>query len=213
MDEQLDEPVKKNKGGRPRKVAAPSLSEDQFSRLIEVLAQRPAGGGEGIDAATLREALAGAAKVSAEAAERAANPSNKTHPGLSCFSYPEGDVARARPTLPCAFFYNGYPMHKFPETEHWRELELAAQVQPGEYTTIRKDGSKMAVSVVGERDADGKLTKIEVRFPISREERWLVPPKAAVLYQLVYSDNPRKRFVEAMQEHLAMILGPEPVGA
>jgi hypothetical protein len=141
----------------------------------------------------------------AKGVQKAMKPENEFHPGKSAFSYPEGDVARPKGDLPFQFLYNGYPCHMFPETEHWREWELMKEVKPGEYTVVRKDGSIMAVTVKGETDANMKLTKISVEFPVSREEKWLVPPKSVVLYQLVYPDNPRKRFMEAMHEHLQMV--------
>lgn len=180
--------------------------DDKFDLLLQALVNQQA---QGITADTLKDILAS----NATAVQKAMKPENDTHPGKSCFSYPEGDVARPKPVLPYDFFWNGYPMHKFPETEHWRELELACQVQPGEYTVIRRDGSRMAVTVKGERDADGKLTKVSVEFPVLREERALVPPKMVTLYQLIHNDNPKKAFVEAMTEHLSMVMGAEDVPA
>jgi hypothetical protein len=149
-------------------------------------------------------ALHDAARVAADHTEKIRNPSNKIHPAISNFSYPEGDVAKPRVTLPYEFLYNGYPCHKFPDTEHWRELELMAQLQPGEYRVICKDSSQMQVSVTGDRDANGKLTKIDVRFPVTRENKSLIPPKSVVLYQMVYAGQktPKRLFVEASNEWL-----------
>lgn len=176
-------------------------ADEKFNRLLEVLAhsqKSPA-----LDMEALKTLLLETNRT----ARKEAKPENETHPGKSVFSYPEGDVARPKPTLDYPFFYNSYPCHKFPETEHWRELELMRQVQPGEYTVMRKDFSLMKVTVTGERDADSKLTAVRVEFPVSREEKALVPPKHVVLYQLVYPDNPRKRFMEAMQEYVQIMLG------
>jgi hypothetical protein len=209
------EPVKKNKGGRPRKVAAttasgPSFTDDQFQQLIAVLAQKPAAeSAGGMDLDALKVILGETAKQT----QKAMRPENDTHPGLSALSYPEGDVARPRPVLPFELFWNGYPIHQFPETEHWRELELMAQLQPGEFTVIRKDGTPMAVTVRGEQDANGKVVKLSVEFPISREDKWLVPPKAVVLYQMVVNEGtPKRRFVSAMTEYMTTIMDePEAV--
>ena len=203
------EPVKKNKGGRPRKVAAPApmLSDEQFAQLLGAIGR--ANSSNGLDPELLKEALAGAAVAAASHTAHVANPSNKTHPGRSVFNYPEGEIARPKPVPPFQFFYNGYPCSKFMETEHWRECELMCDVTPGEYTVIRTDGSKMAITVKGETDADGKLTKVDVMFPVSREERVLVPPKAVVLYQIVHAGerSPRQLFVEGMTEWLGITLG------
>lgn len=155
-------------------------------------------------------AMTGAAKAAAEHTEKVRNPSNQTHPGLSDLSYPEGDRARPRPVLPFEFLYNGYPFHKFPETQHWRELELALEVQPGEYKIKRKDYSDMKASVTAERDADDKITKVEVRFTVSREDRDKIPAQAVVLYQIAkaHSGKPIKAlYLEAMTEWLTITLG------
>lgn len=157
-------------------------------------------------------ASADAAKVAADHTHKLANPSNKVHPAKSVFSYPEGDVAKPRPVLPFEFMYNGYPFHKFPETQHWRELELAALVQPGDYRVMRKDYTDMKVSVTAERDANEKVTKLEVRFTVSREDRDKVPAQAVVLYQLVHAHAGRsvkRLYLEAMQEWLTITLGDE----
>lgn len=173
--------------------------DDKFELLINALTARQGG----MDP----EALKAIILETQRTARKEAKPENETHPGKSCFSYAEGDVARPRPVLGHEFYYNAYPMHKFPETEHWRELELASQVVPGTYKVIRRDGTPMPVEVKGDRNVDGKLTSVRVEFSVSREEKALVPPKAVLLYQLVYNDNPRLRFVEAMTEHLSMVMG------
>lgn len=44
---------------------------------------------------------------------RALNPSSNTHPGISAFSYPEGDRARPKPTFKAAEVYeNGVPLRE-----------------------------------------------------------------------------------------------------
>lgn len=201
--------VKKNKGGRQRKAVAPApiLSDEQFAQLLGAIGK--ANSGSGLDPELLKEALAGAAVAAASHTAHVANPSNKTHPGKSVFNYPEGEVLKPKPIPSFQFLYNGYPCTKFLETEHWRECELMCDVTPGEYTIIRTDGSKMGLKVIGETDADGKLTKVDVQFPVSREERVLVPPKAVVLYQIVHAGerSPRQLFVEGMTEWLGITLG------
>lgn len=163
-----------------------------------------------LQAEQAKQAAADAQTATAKAMHKVANRSNDEHPGISAFSYPEGDVARPKVALPFEFYYNAYPVHKFPETEHWRELELAAQVTPGEYTVLRKDTSKMTVKVKGTKDADGKIEKLEVTFPVTRAEAALVPPKSVLLYQIVNSHKtPKRAYLEAMQEYLQHMLGSE----
>jgi hypothetical protein len=153
--------------------------------------------------------------ATAKAMQKAMRPENTDHPGVSAFSYPEGDLERPRPALKCEMWYWNYPMHLFPETEHWRELELANEIEPGEYTILRKDETTITIEVHGERDADGKLKvlKIGSREPVNREEKWLIPAKAVVLYQLAYAKTgtPKRVYLKAMQEHLNITLrDPEP---
>lgn len=162
-------------------------------------------------------AMKDAAKVAADHTEKVRNPSNKSHPGISAFSYPEGDRARPKGTdgrLPFEFLYNGYPCHKFLETEHWRECELMLQtIKPGDYPIVRKDSSLMTATVRVERDGDGNPTKVDVQFPVSREDKPLIPAKAVVLYQIVHAGEkrPQQLYVEAMNEWLTITLG-DPVG-
>jgi hypothetical protein len=220
--EAITEPVvKKNKGGRPRKaVAAAStgqiaMTEDQFTRLLAAVAAASGGSAGGnTDPAMLKDLLAGAAIVAANHSEKVRNPSNDHHPEKSVFDYPEGGVARPKKVPPFQFLYNGYPCSKFPETEHWRECELMCEVKPGEYSVIRKDGTKMSATVRGETDASNALTKVDVQFSVSREERVLVPPKMVVLYQIVHAGekSPRQLFIEAMTEWMNLTLG-DPVAA
>lgn len=174
--------------------------DEKFEMLIAALTAKPDGG-------ITKDDLAAILDANSKGIQKALKPENEFHPGVSAFSYPEGDVAHPKKDLPFQFWYNGYPSHMFRETEHWREWELMAKVTPGTFTVVRKDGSLMTVEVKAERDANQQLTRLDVTFPISREEKWLVPPKSVVLYQLVHSDHPRKRFLEAMQDWLAFTMG------
>jgi hypothetical protein len=152
---------------------------------------------------------ADAQTATAKAMQKAMRPENETHPGISALSYPEGDLARPRIMPSFAVSVNGYPASKFPETEHWRDLELMALLTPGEYTVLRKDFTTMKVTVAGETDADGKLVKVDVLFPVTRETKGLVAPITVLLYQLVYAtpDNPRKAFTAAMAEYMRVMFG------
>ena len=157
-------------------------------------------------AARTVQAAADTQTATAKAMQKAMKPENEFHPDINAFSYPEGERARPKVKTPYAVFYNGYPASKFLETQHWRECELMAQVQPGQFSVLRRDGTKLDVTVTAERDADGKITKLDIRFPVSREEKFLVPPMMSVLYQLVHQDNPRQRFIESMNEFMTLTL-------
>lgn len=165
---------------------------------------------QGLSPEMLEEMLTRVTQSSATAMKRALKPENETHPGKSAFSYPEGDVARPKVALPFEFFYNGYPCHKFLETETWRECELMALITPGVYRVLRKDASLMSVDVTADRDANGKITRIEVRFPVLREEKGLVPPKTVLLWQILNQDNIRKAFLDGMNEFMNLTVWADP---
>lgn len=149
-----------------------------------------------------------AQSVTAHALLKAQRKENETHPGISCFSYPEGDQKRPKAPLPFEVFIDTYPASKWPETEHWREWELMAQLQPGEFTIMRKDGIPMRVTVSGERDVNGKLKKVVVDLPKDKDERKQVPPKIVLLQQLVRHGEPaRKVFLEATNEYMQLMFG------
>lgn len=183
---------------------ATATTDDKFLMLLEVLSKQQAG----VTAEALREILA----ANATSVQKAMRPENDTHPGISAFSHPDGDHAHPKPPLPFEFYFNQYPVHKFPETETWDEWALAAQVVPGTYTVIRNDLSKMTVEVKGERNADGQITKMEVIFPVLRSEQSLVPPREVFLYQLIHNENPKQAYLEAMQRRLTRMAGSSLVG-
>lgn len=173
--------------------------DDKFELLIQALAQRQ---DTSITPEMLKEILA----HQATAVQKAMKPENAEHPGLSVFSHPEGDKAHPKPPLPFELIDNGYPVHQFPETETWRAWGMYAQLQPGEYSVIRKDGTVMAVTITGERDANGKVTKLLMKYPILREERGLVPPKTVMLAQLLRPENTKAAFLEEMHQQLHEML-------
>ena len=178
-------------------------TDEKFELLIAALSQRS---NEGIDKNTLREILNETASASAGAMQKALKPENNEHGGFSALSYPEGDAARPRPVLPFELFWNGYPVHKFPETQHYRELELMAQLRPGTFTVVRKDMSSMKVTVKAERDAEDKITKVRVEFSVSRSEKALVPPMLVMLYQMIHDEGtPKERFIDGMREYLSVL--------
>jgi len=152
------------------------------------------------------QSTADAQTATAKAMQKAMRPENETHPGISAFSYPAGDREKPKPPLPFEVFIDNYPCHKWPETEHWREWELMAQLQPGDFTVMRKDGMQMRVTVKGERDLDGQLSKVLVELPKDKDERKQVPAKIVLLSQLVRGNrNVRDVFLESTNEYLQLM--------
>lgn len=150
----------------------------------------------------------------AKGVQKGERPENDPAPMISNMSYTEGDTAHPRPVLPFELWWNSYPMHMFPETEHWRELELACQLKAGEYTVLRKDGSKMSIDITAVKNADGKVTRLDARFAQTYEDKPKTPPKVVTLYQIIHhgEKHPKQLFVEAMNEYFSLFF-KEPVGA
>ncbi len=185
---------------------AMALTQEQFTALLAAV--RAGSSGDQTD--RLEQILLRTAEVSAEAMKRSLNPENKEHPGKSVFSYPEGDMAKPRPVMPYELFWNNFPVHLFPETQHWLELEMMARLQPGEYYVSKaNDEGAQQISVKGERDANQKLTKVRVEIAgIGRDEMRAAPPTVVWLYQMLNSDRPRgETYIEGttlFMRHVAM---------
>lgn len=195
--------------------AAPAmaLTQDQFTALLAAV--RSGTASDQTD--RLEQILLKTAATSAEAMKRSLHPENQDHPGKSVFSYPEGDKTHPRPALPHELYWNGFPIHQFPETQHWLELELMARLLPGEYYVSKaNDEGQQKVSVKGERDADDKLTKVSVEITgISRDEMRAAPPTVVWLYQMLNKERPRgETYIEGttlFMRHVVMQKPPETV--
>jgi hypothetical protein len=150
----------------------------------------------GIDADALEAIMVRVAKISAEAQERAANPSNKQHPHISVFSYPEGDIANPRPALKCPMFWVGYPIDH--DTNTAEEIELFNLAEPGEYSFTRLDGSKEKLTVEGQTDASGKLVRLLFTF-LTSERRDSLPSMSAILRDAFKVKTPEQLELEKLR--------------
>ena len=72
-------------------------------------------------------------------------PENIHHPGISAFSYPEGDQAHPKPDLQCKIFWVGYDLR--PETLTPQEIDLLNRLTPGEYRVTKSDGTNIPFRV------------------------------------------------------------------
>src|SRR6266576_574629 len=87
-----------------------SLQAQVETLQAQVQALLAAQQGGGLSDTRLEQILSRVAQMSADAHERAANPSNKTHPAISVFSRPNGDRADRRNDFKCPMFWLGYPL-------------------------------------------------------------------------------------------------------
>lgn len=166
---------------------------------VEALLTQKAGG---LGDDKLEAILMRVAQMSAEAQERAANPSNKTHPGMSVYSYPEGDRARPRPPLKCPMFWNGYDLT--PDTITAEEIELLNLAEPGDYTFVRTDKSTDRFAVNGERSPGGQLARLLFTFS-TRENRDTLPSMADMLRAGFQIKSPEQLELEALRRQVAAL--------
>ena len=103
------------------------------------------------------------ADANAEANRRLLRPENATHPGISVYSYPEGEAARPKGDLDCKTTWAGTTLE--PSTLTVDELDLTNAVPEGDYLCKRADGTNMKVTVSGDRHpGTGKFVKKEIFF-------------------------------------------------
>lgn len=158
----------------------------------------------------LEKILLRVAQMSADAHERAANPSNKTHPGISVFSYPEGDRARPRPELKCEMYWVGYPIDL--DTTTAEELELLNLAEPGVYAFIRTDRSRDTLTINGDRTPDGRVAKMMFQFPVT-ENRETLPSMTDMLRTAFGVKSPEQLELDALRAEVLRLRKSEVVGA
>lgn len=175
---------------------------------VQALLQAKSGG---LTDDRLEQILTRVTQMSAEAHERAANPSNKTHPGISVFSYPEGDRARPRPELKCPMFWLEYPLER--DTTSAEEIELLNLAEPGVYTFRRTDGRTLEkLTIEGERDAGGTITRLLFSFPV-KEHRDSLPGTPQMLRDAFKVKSPEQLELDRLRAEIAALKGEQPVPA
>lgn len=165
--------------------------------------------GGGITDARLEQILNKVAATQAAAMEHAANPSNKTHPAISVFSYPEGDRARPR-AFKCPMTWVGHPLDL--DTTTAEEIELFNLAEPGLFTFLRTDKSTDTLTVEGERDPGGQLTKLHFRFKV-HEGRDTLPSVPDMLRSAFRVKSPQELQLEAMQAEITALRAAQAVSA
>lgn len=135
-------------------------SYHQFHQLIGALTQ--AMQGMTLSPAALKEILASQSEVTADLARKARWPESATHPGISAYSYPEGDVAHPKPKLLRETFFCGV-----------REDE--ERLTPGEIDAYNQFSEP--------REARGGSWRVRIVKPTAmgaREELHVIVPKDTV---------------------------------
>jgi hypothetical protein len=96
-------------------------------------------------------------------------PENTEHPGISEYSYPEGDLVRPKPPLKCKILWCGFP--ETVETLRPDEIEWLNRLQPGVYEVTRTDGRRIEFKVEAKYDSKRELEELAVSFPCRGENR------------------------------------------
>jgi hypothetical protein len=197
--------------------------EDLQTQVLHLTAQvqmllsaQRSGGGQGLSEDHLERMLARVAQISAEAQERAANPSNKTHPAISVFSFPEGDRARPRwEIMPfkCKMTWVGADLDY--DNTRADELELLNLAEPGEYRFRRINGVLDTLTITADRAPSGAVDKLHFTFP-TRENRDTLPSMADMLRSAFHVKSAEQQEIDALKAQLAAALatsGAVQVGA
>jgi hypothetical protein len=158
----------------------------------------------------LEKILLRVAQMSADAHERAANPSNKTHPGISVFSRPKGDRADPRDPLKCEMYWVGYPIDTDTTTDE--EINLLNLAEPGVYPFTRTDNTIEQLTVSGDRAPDGRISKLLFTFP-TRENWHSLPGMVAMLRMAFNVKTPEQIELDNLRAEVARLKASEMVGA
>lgn len=158
----------------------------------------------------LEKILLRVAQMSADAHERAANPSNKTHPGISVFSRPLGERADPRDALKCEMFWVGYPIDL--DTTMDAEINLLNQAEPGIYQFRRTDLTVDTLTINGDRTPDGRVHRMMFEFPIV-ERRETLPSMEDMLRTAFGIKTPEQIELDALRAEVARLKASEAVPA
>jgi hypothetical protein len=96
-------------------------------------------------------------------------PENKQAPGVSVYSYPEGDLKHPKPDLKCAMFWAGYELTL--ETLKPTEVDLLNRLEPGEYRVTKTDGTAIPFRVAAKRNDRLQLEELSITFPCKGDQK------------------------------------------
>jgi hypothetical protein len=113
-------------------------------------------------------------------------PENTEHPGISVYSYPEGDKAHPKPPLRCTTTICGHQFKKDAvETLTPTEVELLNRLDAGTYHVTKADGSRMKLAVEFVRNSEGGLQEMRINWPCKNEHRHNHLSMASYLQQAI----------------------------
>ena len=192
----MDDPKKR----QTKAIGEESDLAEQVAELQATVAALLKQKSSGLDEDKLEAILVRVAKISADAQERAANPSNKQHPHISIFSRPAGDIADPRAPLKCEMWWVGYPIDTDTTTDD--EINLLNAAVPGDFSFTRTDGSKEKLTVIGDRAAGGEIRRLQFQF-ITNERRESLPSMSAMLREAFKIKTPEQIELETLRAQVA----------
>ena len=175
---------------------------------VKAMTKAAAKGGS-LDAETLEAMMTRVGEMTAAAQDRMLHPDNREHPGISAYSYPEGDKKRPRPDLQCAMTWVGYALTT--DTLTWQEIELLNMATPGEFTFVRTDGTTDRLVIRADRDNLGRPTKLHVEFE-TKERKQTLPSMVAMLRAAFGVKSPEQAELDRLRAEVES-LRKQPVGA
>jgi len=185
-----------------------------LSSQVQLLTQSQMQGG-GITAGQLKDVLAELVKVQADAhlaamreiAERDQRE-DLNYPRISAYN-PLGDKAHPRDPFKCRMFWNGFDMDW--DTTTAEEIRLLNLVEPGQYRFRRIDGRTWEqMTVTGERNATGALSKLEFFFP-TKENRDTLPSMVSMLRDILGVQTPEQQEIARLKAELEKLRPVETV--
>lgn len=181
-----------------KELADAGFGYEQIKKLAATLGGAKAGPGGGVSAGDLKALL--------EAQKKALRPENERHPGISAFSYPEGEVARPKPAFVRDVFFNGgrerHDQLSVIEVELYNRFDQTRTARGGMWRAeVRRNGSAEELHIITEpRTLDGRQS---------------LPPLTMLLRELLDGEaaaNPDK-LAERVAELEARIKALAPVAA
>jgi hypothetical protein len=115
-------------------------------------------------------------------------PENAEHPGISVYSYPEGELTRPKPELKCKFIWCGQEESRDQLTPE--EIDLRNKLEPGTYKVTKANGQRISFNVAAKRTDSGKLEQLTVWFPCKNEHKTDHMSNVAYLRQVLGESIP-----------------------
>lgn len=179
-----------------------------LAEQVKAMTKAAAKGG-GVDAETLEAMLGRVAQMTAAAQDRMLHPDNREHPGISVYSYPEGDLKRPKPDLKVPMTWVGYPLTT--DTLTPTEIDLLNQAKPGDYGFTRTDGTTDKLTIRADVDVQGAPTKLHFVF-LTAERKDTLPSMVNMLRDAFAVPSPEQVELARLRAEVER-LKAQPVGA